>query len=76
MARERQQTAQARALEQAAKYICTSKCGLCPMVVEKYPCPQRCTTATKPWQCWIAYFAARPPASPARRSQGGSGVAS
>jgi len=40
----------------AAKYICTLKCGMCPMAVEKFPCPQVCTVEVKPWQCWIAYF--------------------
>ncbi len=44
------------ALESAAKYICTMKCGKCPMAVEQFPCPQACTMDTRPWQCWIAYF--------------------
>jgi len=44
------------ALEEAAKYICTMKCGKCPMAVEKFSCPQACTTEVLPWQCWIAYF--------------------
>ena len=65
MARQRRNTAQARALERAAKYICTINCGRCPMVVEGFPCPQRCTLRTRPWQCWLAFFAAtRQPAAP------------
>lgn len=44
------------ALEIAAKYICTIKCGLCPMAVENFPCPQACTMDVRPWQCWVAYF--------------------
>jgi hypothetical protein len=76
MAQKRQKTAQARALERAAKYICTAKWGLCPMVVEKYPCPQRCTLHTKPWQCWVAYFAAMQQAASARGNKAGSGAVS
>jgi hypothetical protein len=45
-----------KALEKAAKYICTMKCGLCPMVVENIPCPQQCDLETAPWRCWFAYF--------------------
>ena len=45
-----------KALEKAAKYICTCKCGLCPMMVEKIACPQECNLETLPWQCWFAYF--------------------
>lgn len=45
-----------KALEEAAKYICTMKCGMCPMAVEKFPCPQTCTLEILPWQCWITYF--------------------
>ncbi|MCK9293909.1 MAG: hypothetical protein M0P70_02405 [Desulfobulbaceae bacterium] len=48
-----------KALEKAAKYICTIKCGLCPMVVENIPCPQECNLETLPWQCWFAYFRAQ-----------------
>ncbi len=44
------------ALEKAAKYICTSKCGLCPMVTEGFRCPKECDLDTKPWQCWFIYF--------------------
>lgn len=48
-----------KALEKAAKYICTLKCGLCPLVVENSPCPQECDLDTPPWQCWVAYFRAQ-----------------
>ncbi|MGV1100511.1 hypothetical protein ACUUL3_14040 [Thiovibrio sp. JS02] len=44
------------ALEKAAKYICTMKCGKCPMAAEKVQCPKACTMETLPWQCWVAYF--------------------
>lgn len=46
-------------LEVAAKYICTSKCGLCPMVVEKFTCPKECAIETKAWQCWMTYLRQR-----------------
>jgi hypothetical protein len=48
-----------KALEKAAKYICTIKCGLCPMVVENIPCPGECNLESLPWQCWFAYFQAQ-----------------
>ncbi|MFA7382410.1 MAG: hypothetical protein WC001_03090 [Desulfurivibrionaceae bacterium] len=44
------------ALEKAAKHICTSRCGLCPHVVEQYPCPGDCTLDTVAWECWTQYF--------------------
>ncbi len=44
------------ALEKAAKYICTLKCGLCPMVVEGFCCEFDCNLETRPWKCWIFYF--------------------
>ncbi len=47
-------------LEKAAKYICTTLDGLCPMAAERYACPTDCTLDTLPWQCWIAYFRAQP----------------
>ena len=50
------QTANTEALEGAAKYICTIKCGMCPMAVEQFPCPQACTLEVRPWQCWVVYF--------------------
>lgn len=43
-------------LEKAAKYICNTLDGRCPMVAERYACPTACTLDTVPWQCWIAYF--------------------
>lgn len=46
------------ALEKAAKYICTMKCGLCPMVVENFTCHYECTMETRPWKCWMHYFTA------------------
>lgn len=55
----RQTTEDDKALEQAAKYICTTKCGLCPMMVEHFPCPGECTLDTVAWQCWISYFRTR-----------------
>ncbi len=44
------------ALEKAAKYICTLKCGLCPMVEEGFSCPTECDTETRPWRCWVEFF--------------------
>ena len=57
-----------KGLERAAKYICNLLDGLCPMVVEHYPCPVICNLDTLPWHCWIDYFLAgggweTPPAS-------------
>jgi hypothetical protein len=43
-------------LEKAAKYICTTLDGQCPMAAERYVCPAACTLDTIPWQCWISYF--------------------
>lgn len=51
-------------LEKAAKYICTQKCGLCPHIVEKYPCKTECSLDTLPWQCWLTYFNDHESASP------------
>ena len=56
MNKEKIRRRNAKALEDAAKYICTMKSGLCPMAVEKFPCPQTCTQEIRPWQCWVAYF--------------------
>ncbi len=47
------------ALEKAAKYLCTMRCGLCPHVVEKYPCPTDCGMDTQVWECWVHFFRAR-----------------
>jgi hypothetical protein len=44
------------AFERAVKYICTIKCGLCPMAVEKFPCPFECAEDAKPWRCWQEFF--------------------
>ena len=46
-----------RALEKAAKMICTMKCGLCPVREDNFPgCPYRCHEDILPWQCWVAYL--------------------
>ena len=44
------------ALEKAAKHICTARSGLCPHVVEHYPCPNACTLDTTAWECWVRFF--------------------
>lgn len=44
------------ALERAAKYICTLKCGRCPAVEEGFPCPTVCDLETLAWQCWQVFF--------------------
>ena len=49
------------ALERAAKYICTAKCGLCPMVVEKVACHRDCTLEVEAWQCWQTFFLSQRP---------------
>lgn len=43
-------------LEKAAKYICTSLGGLCPMSAEDYTCPTVCDLETVPWVCWLLYL--------------------
>ncbi|MDH4322042.1 MAG: hypothetical protein OEV73_11165 [Desulfobulbaceae bacterium] len=45
-----------QALQKAAKYICTAKCGRCPAVEENFPCPADCDLETQAWQCWQIYF--------------------
>lgn len=46
-----------RALEKAAKMICTMKLGLCPVRESNFTgCPSICQEDTLPWQCWVAYF--------------------
>lgn len=45
-----------KALEKAAKYICTAKCGLCPITEKGFECPEECKMSTLPWRCWLAYF--------------------
>ena len=52
------------ALEKAAKHICTARSGLCPHMVEQYPCPSDCTLDTTAWECWAQYFLDQ--ATPAR----------
>jgi hypothetical protein len=58
-----------KVLEMAAKYICNLLDGLCPMVVEKHPCPANCTLATLPWHCWIDYFQAGAAARKVQRKE-------
>jgi hypothetical protein len=48
-----------KAFEKAAKYISTAKFGLCPMIVEKFPCPKTCDEETMAWQCWMIFFRSR-----------------
>ncbi|MBU0481913.1 MAG: hypothetical protein KKG47_12510 [Proteobacteria bacterium] len=43
-------------LEIAAKYICNSRDGLCPMVVEGFSCKKPCAEDTLPWCCWVEMF--------------------
>jgi len=46
-----------RALEEAAKMICTLKCGRCPLREETFRgCPGECSEEVRPWQCWVAHF--------------------
>jgi hypothetical protein len=46
-----------RALEKAAKMICTMKLGLCPLRESNFTgCPSLCQEDTLPWQCWVAHF--------------------
>ena len=46
-----------RALEQAAKKICTLKCGLCPVKEKDFAgCHVPCHDEIRPWQCWVAHF--------------------
>jgi hypothetical protein len=49
----------ATALEKAAKYLCTIRRGLCPHVVEQYPCPVDCNLDTLAWECWVHFFRKR-----------------
>ncbi len=46
-----------RALEKAAKMICTMKLGLCPVVEKNFSgCPCICHEDILPWQCWVSYL--------------------
>jgi hypothetical protein len=58
------------ALEKAAKYICTLKCGLCPMVVEGFHCEFKCSLETMPWKCWRYYFKHIAPMGPEAEKSG------
>lgn len=48
-----------QALQKAAKYICTAKCGRCPAVEEDFPCPTVCDLETQAWRCWQIFFTQR-----------------
>ena len=46
-----------RALAEAAKMICTMKCGRCPLKEKTFwGCPGECTEEVRPWQCWVAHL--------------------
>ncbi len=46
-----------RALEKAAKIICTLKCGLCPHSEEGFSgCLSECDENILPWRCWVAHL--------------------
>ncbi|WP_457573238.1 hypothetical protein [Desulfolithobacter sp.] len=46
-----------KALEKAAKLICTLKCGLCPIREPDFSgCPFTCTEDIRPWQCWVRHL--------------------
>jgi hypothetical protein len=48
-----------RALEKAAKMICTLQYGRCPVQEEHFPgCPCVCHEDILPWQCWVSYLLA------------------
>ncbi|WP_417912783.1 hypothetical protein [Candidatus Electronema sp. TJ] len=48
-----------RALEKAAKIICSLQYGRCPVQEKNFPgCPTPCTEDIVPWQCWVAYLRA------------------
>ncbi|MBU0663026.1 MAG: hypothetical protein KJ990_00630 [Proteobacteria bacterium] len=64
MAPESKKRRSTKALEDAAKYICTIKCGMCPMAVEKFTCPYTYSVEVRPWQYWIAYFQSKEYPSP------------
>ncbi|MGR0480288.1 MAG: hypothetical protein ACTFAL_02470 [Candidatus Electronema sp. V4] len=56
---ERNENALERALEKAAKIICTLQFGRCPVREENFPgCPSACHEDVLPWQCWVAYLRA------------------
>ncbi|BCO10242.1 hypothetical protein GF1_26180 [Desulfolithobacter dissulfuricans] len=46
-----------KALEKAAKLICSLKCGLCPIREPDFSgCPFACTEDIRPWQCWVRHL--------------------
>ena len=49
-----------KALIEAAKYICTMKCGMCPLREEDFAgCQVECHDEIRPWQCWVDYLQGR-----------------
>ncbi|MCF8056377.1 MAG: hypothetical protein K9K37_07040 [Desulfocapsa sp.] len=45
------------ALENAAKIICTMKCGLCPIREKNFSgCPYTCDEEIRPWKCWVVHL--------------------
>lgn len=58
------------ALAKAAKYLCTIRCGLCPHVVEQFPCPVDCNLDTLAWECWVHFFRAQAQDAQPRSSNG------
>jgi hypothetical protein len=56
---ERNESTLERALEKAAKMICTLQLGRCPVQEEHFPgCPSVCHEDIVPWQCWVSYLRA------------------
>ncbi len=49
-----------KALEKAAKIICTLKHGYCPMQEPDFKgCPCVCHEDVLPWQCWTLHLRAQ-----------------
>lgn len=56
---ERNESALERALEKAAKIICSLQAGRCPVKEEHFPgCPSVCNEDSLPWKCWVSYLQA------------------
>jgi hypothetical protein len=55
---EQNETVLERALEKAAKIICTLQSGRCPAQEQNFPGPCDCHEDIVPWQCWAAYLRA------------------
>ena len=57
MSIEQERDISERALEQAAKIICTLKCGICPIREDNFSgCPFICDEEIRPWQCWVVHL--------------------